>query len=266
VIVDTHNVESQLAWRIARRTRCPLSAAGFALLAVNTARTERRCLPSADVVWAVSDADAAWYRRHLPLRRVEVVPNVLDLSRYSRATGPTDAGPPVVLYVGWYAHRPNREAADRLIAASRLLIARGVAHRLRLVGRDPTRAMRRAAGRDEHIEVTGAVAEIPPELTGATVFAAPLTSGGGTKFKILEAFAASLPVLTTPVGAEGLHLRRGEQAEIVAPAAGPFADALAALLADPPRRTGLARAGRSHVERHFSQQSLTATIAALLGT
>ena len=78
--------------------------------------------------------------------------------------------------------------------------------RLRIVGRDLAAEVK-ALGQLPGVEVTGAVPAINPHLLDAHVLAVPLDSGGGTRLKILEAFAAGLPVVSTPIGCEGLDVR-----------------------------------------------------------
>ncbi|NEQ55282.1 MAG: glycosyltransferase [Leptolyngbya sp. SIO3F4] len=69
------------------------------------------------------------------------------------------------------------------------------------------------------IHITGLVPDVRPYLQNASVMVVPLQQGGGTRLKILEAFAARCPVISTTKGAEGLdtqdnhHLCIGDTAE-----------------------------------------------------
>jgi glycosyltransferase involved in cell wall biosynthesis len=71
----------------------------------------------------------------------------------------------------------------------------------------------------------------------------PLLSGSGTRFKILEAWAAGRAVVSTRIGAEGLGARDGEHLLVADDAVG-FADAVQGLLDDRARARALADAGR----------------------
>jgi glycosyltransferase involved in cell wall biosynthesis len=251
LIIDTHNVESQL-WRdmAAIATSLPERAA-YALLAASNASLERRTLKLADRVWAASAEDAAWYRLHLGLLCVDVVPNALAESPVLPAPGDDEA---TVMLSGFFAYQPNEDAALALVAASRVLHARGIDHRLCLVGRSPSRRMHAAARGLDHVEITGEVASIEPWMRRASVFAAPLRAGSGTKFKLLQAMLAGRAVLTTPAGARGLDLEHGRHAWICQPQG--LADALAALLADPLLRKSLAAEARRHVLANFTQDRI----------
>ena len=110
----------------------------------------------------------------------------------------------LILYVGDMSWGPNISAAV-FLAHEVLPELRGRLPRvrLRIVGRNPAPEVRSLA-RLPGIEVTGGVPSIKPHLLDAQVLAVPLDSGGGTRLKILEAFAAGLPVVSTSVGCEGL--------------------------------------------------------------
>jgi glycosyltransferase involved in cell wall biosynthesis len=101
------------------------------------------------------------------------------------------------------------------------------------------------------VRVLGYVPDVEPLFARGRVFVAPLRFGAGAKGKIGEALAHSVPVVTTGVGAEGMHLRDGEEV-LVADSAAEFAAAVVRLYGDAALWQRLAENGRAHVERHFS--------------
>ena len=68
-----------------------------------------------------------------------------------------------------------------------------------------------ALGTRRGITVTGAVDSVTPYYRQATVAVVPLRAGGGTRIKILEAAAHRVPVVSTPIGAEGLDVTDGHE-------------------------------------------------------
>lgn len=79
-------------------------------------------------------------------------------------------------------------------------------------------------GRCEQLKDPTLVPEVAPYLLRASVSVVPICFGGGTRFKILEAVAHGLPVVSTTVGAEGLDLD-AEKHLLVANSPSAFADA-----------------------------------------
>jgi glycosyltransferase involved in cell wall biosynthesis len=85
-------------------------------------------------------------------------------------------------------------------------------------------------------------------LARAKLAVVPLLSGSGTRFKILEAWAAGRAVVSTTLGAEGLDARDGEHL-VIADDAETFATAIARLLQDDALRARLGSAGAGALSR-----------------
>ncbi|HET8541888.1 MAG TPA: glycosyltransferase [Anaeromyxobacter sp.] len=265
IAVDTHDAASLVHARIAAAAGSLGTRLAYRVLSANTEGVERRMLPLVDELWTASEDDARFYRERIGLARVEVVPNVVDFPPRPPTLAPEEPG--AVAFTGSFTYWPNEDAALRLVELTRPLAAAGVVSRVYLVGVGPTARMRAAAAAAPHVVVTGRVPEMAPWFARAAVIAAPLAAGSGTKLKVLEAMAAARPVLTTPIGAEGLGLTPGVHAE-VAPLEG-FARVLGELLRDPARQARLAAAGREWAEARYSmgvlERIVGARLAALLG-
>ncbi|HTA39545.1 MAG TPA: glycosyltransferase, partial [Candidatus Acidoferrales bacterium] len=135
-----------------------------------------------------------------------------------------------VVFLGNYAHAPNVDGVVWLCETIMPLVRERIPGvRLTLAGADPTRAVRALAG--ANVDVAGYVEDTAPLLDASRVFAAPLRFGAGVKGKIVHALARGIPVVTTPVGAEGIFLDGGRDA--VAATAEAFAELIVCLYEDP---------------------------------
>ena len=128
----------------------------------------------------------------------------------------------------------------------------------RLVGRNPQAVARYTAG-DPRIQVVGPVEDAVSELARSRVAVVPLLSGSGTRLKILEAWAAGLPVVSTTIGAEGLPITDGQTA-ILANGGEDFASAVTRLLACTELRSTLGKAGRLLVDKEFTWETAWAKL------
>src|SRR5690606_37106887 len=103
------------------------------------------------------------------------------------------------------------------------------------------------------IQVTGYVPDVRPYLRSAACYVAPLRVGGGTRLKILDAWAMGNAVVSTSIGCEGLDARDGENILVRGtPAA--FADAVVRVLEDAALRERLGRAARATAEQVYDWQ------------
>lgn len=258
VIVGPHNLDSRLYADIVAHATDPAVARVSDLIRRSFDFMERSYLPLADQVWACSAVDAQRFRNEFGLRDVRVVPNAIDVA--SRAP---DASGRDLVYIAQMGYRPNEEAAMELIAMSRRLGARGVQHRLHLVGRS-TEAIRRAAAGVPGVHVVGAVPSTAPWLALAAVVPVPLRVGGGTRIKIVEAMGAGKPVVSTAIGIEGIEARHGIEAMIVDEPQD-FDDAVVQLLDNPDEARRIGAAGHALALARYSNQAVTADVAEALG-
>lgn len=143
-----------------------------------------------------------------------VIPNGIDTKEYQQVKTQQVIPPidlqnpqPTVLFLGTLAYGPNIEAVKWLLTDIYPLLQQAEPNcRLLLVGRNPRRWIRVQAQNTPNIWVTGAVKDVRPYIAAAQVMVVPLKQGGGTRLKILEAFAAGCPVVSTAKGAEGLQV------------------------------------------------------------
>ena len=220
-VLDAHNLESLLLWRYADTQGAALRRVAR-WQAQRVERLEARLAREVDVVLACSSDDAAGFAG-LGARRVEVIPNPVP-------TGPCAAPAALrtdLILVGSFDWPPNEDAAREL--EGRIWPAcrhRLPATRLVFVGRGPPRWLRSRQG--PALVVTGAVPEVGPHLARAWATAIPLRAGSGTRIKILEAWAAGVPVVATRLAAEGLLYRAGDNV-LLADGPEEFAQALVLL-------------------------------------
>jgi glycosyltransferase involved in cell wall biosynthesis len=106
------------------------------------------------------------------------------------------------------------------------------------------------------VAFAGHVEDIRRPLAEHAVFVCPILSGSGVRVKLLEAFASGIPVVSTPLGAEGL-LDHGDDFLLVAGSANDFAAAICDLLDNPQRAAEMARRARRQVEQHWDVRTIT---------
>lgn len=249
VAVDLHNIYSMMVERMGREHRSALVGAYLRREARLLRTVERLAVTRADVVTTVSEPETEHFRA-LGARQIALVPNGVDCPAYaSLPVGRDVTDKPVVLFVGGLSWPPNAGAV-RYLASAVLpeLRQRHPAAVVRVVGRISA-TLRQELSRYEGVEVTGDVPDVRPYLGDATVVAVALESGGGTRLKILEAFAAGIPVVSTPVGCEGIAGDHGRHLIVAERPA--FAAQIATLIEQPSVGRALAQAARQLAETTY---------------
>ena len=227
---------------LARRVQCRVAATYMR-------RTEGRIIRAASHVLFASarDRDAL-----VPAgsRRATVVPNGVDLGFWNRGT--RERGRRAIVFTGAMSYGPNADAAsfliDQVFPRVRAVVPEA---EVWIVGRDPGPALI-AAGRQPGVKVTGFVDDVRPWLERACVFAAPLRFGAGIQNKLLEALAMEVPIVASPLAANGLRMDDGTLPPLTI-AEGPEATAeqLVRLLRAAQQCPEPDAAGRRFVARHF---------------
>lgn len=257
LVLDLHNIESELA-RIHAVATGGLQGIAGKRFAAAYARLEQRWIPEFDVVLVASDED----RRRVNHPAVHVFPNALPV--IARPEVPEDDS---IVFSGNLEYHPNVEAVrwfsnevwPRIHGDSR---QDRLPHIWRLIGRNPHAVAHLVAGH-ERIELAGPVEDAVVEIARSKVAIVPLLSGSGTRFKILEAWAAARAVVSTTIGAEGLNARAGEHL-LIADTAPEFAAAITRLMEDDALRRRLGEAGRALYLDRFTWPAAWRALVGLL--
>ncbi|RUU30109.1 glycosyltransferase [Mesorhizobium sp. M6A.T.Ce.TU.016.01.1.1] len=214
LILDMHNVESDLAGQLHRADDArsmPAVAAAFGVR-----RLERKALAIVDRAWVCSRQDherlAALSSRKVP---IDIVPNGIPRFEDSPVDLPveaaTDGGFPMILFVGHLGYKPNIDAAERLAATILPRIRQRLpTASLVLAGRYPKPAVKALTGL-QGVDLVENPDDMGPLLSRAHLSIIPLSAGGGTRIKALEAMAWGIPVIATPLAVEGLDLVDNEE-------------------------------------------------------
>jgi hypothetical protein len=218
-------------------------------------RLQERIVASAAAVTVCSGVD----RARLGTPNCFVVPNGYELP--DRPLGHLRVTrPPNLMLVGTLTYTPNADAARYFVRDILPRIRAMIPDvQLRLVGEYDARVGQLAS---DDVVLTGSIPDVGPELARADVAVVPLRFGGGTRIKILEAFAHGIPVVSTAFGCHGLDAVDGEHL-LVADDPNAFAAACADLLADDGLRCRLADSARDLYWRRYRWDVIRPRIAEL---
>ncbi len=251
LILDLHNIESELA-----RTHAA-AVTGSARWASERFASmyrdlEREWLPKFDTLLVTSEAD----RARLQHPDIRVFPNAIPEVQLP-VVAETDA----IVFSGNLEYHPNIEAVRWFANAVWPLLRKSIPAEWHLIGRNP-HAIAPIVSSAQGVRVIGPVDDAIAALATGKVCVVPLLSGSGTRFKILEAWAAGRAVVSTTIGAEGLGAIDGQHL-LLADTPESFAAAVVRLWNDPTLRASLGTSGRARYEHHFTWPSAWRALDAL---
>lgn len=226
IVLDLHNIEGVILERMAELSESRLARMFYRWQAHCMHAFERHMLPLVNGLIAVSKIEYHDLGIRHPL--VIQVPNGVvarDMPPPRSSSASMD-----VVFVGTLDYPPNRDAVAFFVGE----ILPRIRSRLpevtfTVIGRKPRRplALHGATG----VRLLTNVDDLAAPLRESALMVVPLRAGAGTRLKILDAFSAAVPVVSTSLGAEGLGVTDGAQL-LLRDSAESFADAVVQLLSD----------------------------------
>lgn len=172
-------------------------------------RFEHAMYSSADRVLVLTAHEQYSLQSVEPTLRVQVVHSGVDTDKFRP---PKQRSPvPLIVFTGQFAMQPNVDGAAWFLRTMWPKLRKRYPDLVfRLVGPGSEQVKRQYAAREDQVEATGRVADVAAQLGDAWLFVCPVRLGSGLHFKLMEAMAVGLPVVTTSLGAQGIPMQTGE--------------------------------------------------------
>ena len=212
----------------------------------------------ADDVLVVSDVEKEVLEKEGLAGKVSVISNIHTVERLKQPFEER-AG---LMFIGGFSHSPNEDGIIWFVRSIFPLIQQKLPGlTLTVVGSHPTEKVRALAS--DTIKVTGFVENVKPFFAESRVFVCPLRYGAGVKGKVGQSMSYGLPVVMTPIGAEGLGATDGQNA-LLADDEETFAEKVARLYQDEELWRNLSLGGMELIENRFSPQVIKNALVELL--
>lgn len=253
--LDQHNAVYLIAQRMSQQEANPVKRMLMYQEARKLARYERTICRQFDHVMWVTEEDYRAVRAlgspsTAPLPQTSVIPICVDpvaeppIQRQPQARRVTFIGglhyPPNAQGIGWFAQQVFPQVLQAVPDAI-----------LTVIGKQPPALLTRLGLPAQNLALPGFVADVHPYLAESAAFVVPLHAGGGMRVKILDAWRWGVPLVSTTVGAEGIHLQPGQNI-LLADTPAAFAQATVRLLQQPDVGAQMASAGRQWVIEQYN--------------
>lgn len=184
---------------------------------------ERKVQQAFDATFFIADAEVALFKEHTrnylstmntpseySMNNVYTLGNGMNTEEFYPATTPVQNPEPVFIFTGVMDYKPNVDAVVWFVENCWPAILKEFPDaEFIIAGMNPNSAVMNLQ-QYSGITITGFVDEILPFYHKADYFVAPFRLARGVQNKILQAFACGLPVISTPMGAEGIECNNDE--------------------------------------------------------
>jgi glycosyltransferase involved in cell wall biosynthesis len=254
-VIDLHNIESIWHQRSAAEGG-PVAGAIHTQFARAAAKLEKHLLPQFDLALVTSKLDGDFLRTHFPELPVAVVKNTMP-SQPQPAVMRED----VIVFSGYMEYAPNATAVLDFASNIWPIVSKQRPDtRWKIVGKSANR-FEQALADVPRICLVSDPEDAMIEIASASVAVVPLRVGSGTRLKIVEAWAAGTPVVSTTLGAEGLECEP-ERDLLIADVSEEFAKKVINLLQDTRLAREIGANGRSRFEAAYTWQTAWDELAA----
>lgn len=195
--------------------------------------------------------------------KVSVLANGLDTSVFYPPCIAPQADSPVFLFTGVMNYKPNEDAVLWFALSMWPKIKEAYADaRFIIAGMQPSSRIQQLE-KIPGIEVTGYVDDILPFYHQASIFVAPFRLARGVQNKILQAMACGLPIVTTPLGAEGINCEPGVHL-LTASTAEAFIESVKYLQSNKRLQLTMQSKARELIQTHYSWDSVLQKLPVML--
>ena len=230
------------------------------------ANYERQIVKQFDASYLIAQAEVTLFNQKvIKSDKVYVMGNGLDTLTFypPKIKQPNPA--PVFLFTGVMDYKPNEDAVIWFVNTCwPSIITQHPKAKFIIAGMNPSADISQLAN-DKSIEVTGFVEDILPYYHQADIFVAPFRLARGVQNKVLQAFACALPVISTPMGAEGI-LCQADQDILIAETPEEFIAQANQLISQPEIADTIGQSALQLIKNHYSWQSQLQPLVKLLET
>lgn len=250
VVLRAHNIEYRIWDRMSKSESDPLKSMYVKYLKSGIEKFERGIAKQFDGIIPITNVDASFFKEEAPRIPLQVIPAGVNIKDESPAEGALSDS---LFMIGNLQWMPNLDSIDWFLENAWKKVKSAIPNAsLHIAGKNPPKRIMDL--KLDGLTVHGMVDSAEDFMNAHSIMLVPLLSGSGMRIKIIEGMAASKCIVSTPIGAEGIEAKNGEEIIIAEP--DDFAKEIIRVMND---RRGIERIGsnaKAFVESNYNWTSL----------
>ncbi len=208
-VLDHHNIESHMLLRRSENSSNLIKKAYFYSEGKKLEAYEKSMCDKFDLNITCSDLDSERLLHLCPNAKIETIPNGVDIEYFKplKTRALPSKKSPKLIFAGRLNAYTNKKAAEDI--AFKIWPEIKTAYpdaEFILAGSNPPESITSALKHDTKFHITGFVDDIRTSIDSADIYICPITDGGGTKLKVLDALAMGIPLIADPIACEGIDV------------------------------------------------------------
>ena len=263
-VLNHHNIESHMMLRRVPQESSYIKKLYYFQEGLKLKLYEKRICKRFDLNITCSNDDSARLLKSTPDLLVDDIPNGVDLDYFYPLDGKQK--PSSLIFAGGMSWYPNVAAMEYFTQKIWPVLIKEIPDTsMTVVGRNPPSWLKDFAERQSNFTVTGFVDDVRQYIDRAAVYVCPITDGGGTKLKILDALAMGKALIAHPIACEGIDVVDGVNV-LFATTPEEYIEKIKLLFRDEQFRNKLGTNGRKLIEEKYSFVSIGNKLSGLYST
>ncbi|KZZ71145.1 hypothetical protein A3765_15040 [Oleiphilus sp. HI0130] len=257
--LDHHNVESHMLLRRSTRENNLFKKFYFQQEAKKVKKLEERYCPKFHTNLTCSNLDSERFKTFIPKARFQEIPNGVDIDTFKPSA--EECRSHDFIFIGTLDWYPNDRAVRYLAFKIWPLLKSSYPQAtINIIGSGASKDLIDFSENEPGFNLLGFVDDLKPYLEKATAYLCPIDDGGGTKLKLLDAFASGKAVIAHKVACEGLNVKDEKQV-LIANTPLEYMKQIDRIISNRGLRVSLEQNAREHVEKQFSFRSIGKKLA-----
>jgi len=252
IVLRSHNIEHKIWERLSKNTSNTFKKYFIEYLAKKIKIFENETLHNFDAIVAITNDDEVYYRN----QDYKGVLTTIQAGFEDSLKSNIDKIPNSICFIGSMQWMPNKEGIDWFLSEIwPLIIAELPEAEFHIAGKGMDNSFSHWAGKG--IVLHGLVPDAADFIQNHRVFIVPLLSGGGMRLKVVEAMGLEMPIVSTRIGAEGIHYTAGQDI-LISDTPAEIKESIKTLLCDQEYADTIARNARLRAMNEYSWKELVA--------